>query len=151
MFQFSGFAPYRVLCLQHSGLPHSDICGSNRMCQSPQLFAAYHVLHRLWEPRHPPYALILLIVPIIKLIMTVLFVSIPKNRNTFYFLNVFLSQYVNERLFLSESWRISESNRWPPACKAGALASWANPPIWIQNLEFRMWIVNPNFQNFLYN
>ena len=25
-------------------------------------------------------------------------------------------------------WRISESNRWPPACKAGALASWANPP-----------------------
>src|SRR5690606_9657721 len=40
-----------------------------------------------------------------------------------------LSQYVNE---LScppplwgrrASWRISESNRWPPACKAGALAS----------------------------
>ena len=26
------------------------------------------------------------------------------------------------------TWRISESNRWPPACKAGALASWANPP-----------------------
>ena len=25
-------------------------------------------------------------------------------------------------------WRISDSNRWPPACKAGALASWANPP-----------------------
>ena len=29
-------------------------------------------------------------------------------------------------------WRISESNRWPPACKAGALASWANPPKWIE-------------------
>ena len=28
-------------------------------------------------------------------------------------------------------WRISESNRWPPACKAGALASWANPPFFI--------------------
>lgn len=27
------------------------------MCQSPQLFAAYHVLHRLREPRHPPSAL----------------------------------------------------------------------------------------------
>ena len=27
-------------------------------------------------------------------------------------------------------WRISESNRWPPACKAGALASWANPPFY---------------------
>ena len=28
-------------------------------------------------------------------------------------------------------WRISDSNRWPPACKASALASWANPPIHI--------------------
>ena len=36
-----------VLCLQHSGLPHSDICGSPRVCQSPQLFAAYRVLLRL--------------------------------------------------------------------------------------------------------
>ena len=26
------------------------------------------------------------------------------------------------------TWRITDSNRWPPACKAGALASWANPP-----------------------
>ena len=40
-------SPIGVLCLQHSGLPHSDICGSPRMCQSPQLFAAYHVLLRL--------------------------------------------------------------------------------------------------------
>ena len=36
-----------VTCLQHAGLPHSDICGSIRVCQSPQLFAAYHVLRRL--------------------------------------------------------------------------------------------------------
>ena len=28
------------------------------MCSSPQLIAAYHVLLRLLEPRHPPYALI---------------------------------------------------------------------------------------------
>ena len=27
------------------------------MCISPQLIAAYHVLHRLSEPRHPPCAL----------------------------------------------------------------------------------------------
>jgi hypothetical protein len=39
--------PIGVLCLQHSGLPHSDICGSTRVCRSPQLFAAYHVLLRL--------------------------------------------------------------------------------------------------------
>ena len=37
--------------------PHSDICGSTDICSSPQLFAAYHVLHRLLVPRHPPCAL----------------------------------------------------------------------------------------------
>ncbi len=60
MFQFTGFTPRQgeVTYLQYAGLPHSDICGSNRMCQSPQLFAAYRVLHRLYEPRHPPCALI---------------------------------------------------------------------------------------------
>ncbi len=39
--------PIGVLCLQHSGLPHSDTCGSIGVCPSPQLFAAYHVLLRL--------------------------------------------------------------------------------------------------------
>ena len=39
--------PIGVLCLQHSGLPHSDICGLTFVCNSPQLFAAYHVLLRL--------------------------------------------------------------------------------------------------------
>ena len=39
------------------GFPHSDICGSQDMCSSPQLFAACHVLLRLPVPRHPPYAL----------------------------------------------------------------------------------------------
>ena len=38
--------------------PHSDICGSMDICSSPQLFAAYHVFHRLLVPRHPPCALI---------------------------------------------------------------------------------------------
>ena len=54
--------PIGVPYLQYGGLPHSDTCGSKVMCTSPQLFAAYHVLPRLQEPRHPPYALILLIV-----------------------------------------------------------------------------------------
>ena len=27
------------------------------MCSSPKLIAAYHVLHRLSDPRHPPCAL----------------------------------------------------------------------------------------------
>ena len=60
MFQFTGLAPNlrQVTGLQPAGLPHSDICGSILVCKSSQLFAAYHVLHRLQEPRHPPYALI---------------------------------------------------------------------------------------------
>ena len=51
-----------VTCLLHAGLPHSEIYGSNRMCRSPQLIAAYHVLRRLREPRHPPSALLLLFI-----------------------------------------------------------------------------------------
>ena len=47
----------RMLSLQLNGLPHSDIHGSMVICTSPQLFAAYHVLLRLREPRHPPFAL----------------------------------------------------------------------------------------------
>jgi hypothetical protein len=44
--------------LQYDRLPHSDINGLTVVCTSPLLFAAYHVLRRLREPRHPPYALI---------------------------------------------------------------------------------------------
>ena len=50
-----------IQCTVHEvfscGFPHSDICGSLCMCHSPQLFAAYHVFHRLLVPRHPPCAL----------------------------------------------------------------------------------------------
>ena len=56
MFQFGRFALI-VTCLQHAGLPHSEIFGSNLICKYPKLIAAYHVLHRLREPRHPPCTL----------------------------------------------------------------------------------------------
>ena len=46
-----------VTDLQSAGLPHSEISGSRVICTSPELFAAYHVLLRLREPRHPPVAL----------------------------------------------------------------------------------------------
>jgi hypothetical protein len=39
------------------GFPHSDIFGSTPACDSPKLFAANHVLHRLLTPRHPSCAL----------------------------------------------------------------------------------------------
>ncbi len=43
--------------MTRDGLPHSEILGSKIVCISPRLIAAYHVLHRLLVPRHPPYAL----------------------------------------------------------------------------------------------
>lgn len=46
-----------AVSLQLTRFPHSEICGSIHICWSPQLIAAYHVLHRLWEPRHPPCTL----------------------------------------------------------------------------------------------
>ena len=63
MFQFPRF-PLRILFYSYTsdyitiaGFPHSDICGSMFICNSPQLFAACHVLLRRLVPRHPPYAL----------------------------------------------------------------------------------------------
>ena len=46
-----------IAALQAAGLSHSEIPGSQVICTSPGLIAAYHVLHRLREPRHPPDAL----------------------------------------------------------------------------------------------
>ena len=59
MFQFPAFALCYciVTVLQTAGLSHSEILGSKVICTYPKLIAAYHVLHRLREPRHPPYAL----------------------------------------------------------------------------------------------
>lgn len=39
------------------GFPHSEIRGSKLVRSSPRLIAAYHVLHRLSAPRHPPNTL----------------------------------------------------------------------------------------------
>ncbi len=43
--------------LQTAGLSHSEIRGSRVICTYPRLIAAYRVLLRLREPRHPPCAL----------------------------------------------------------------------------------------------
>ena len=47
----------QITGLQPAGLSHSEIRGSKVICTYPRLIAAYHVLHRLREPRHPPDAL----------------------------------------------------------------------------------------------
>ena len=61
MFQFPPFASTALMlwmtALQAAGLSHSEIRGSTVICTYPRLIAAYRVLHRLREPRHPPCAL----------------------------------------------------------------------------------------------
>ena len=53
---------YSVIDIAYSdGLPHSDTPGSQPILSSPRLFAEYHVLRRLSLPRHPPDALLFLI------------------------------------------------------------------------------------------
>ena len=63
MFQFPALAscPYGFragsLGISQEGLPHSGIPGLASVCDYPGLIAAYHALHRLLVPRHPPYTL----------------------------------------------------------------------------------------------
>ena len=63
MFQFAGlplpglFDSTGSDWISPAGFPHSDISGSMSARDSPELFAACHVLHRLLAPRHPPRAL----------------------------------------------------------------------------------------------
>ena len=58
------FAPthYEFMCRsgRSQGFPHSEIFGSKLVRSSPKHIAAYHVLHRLSAPRHPPNALMTL-------------------------------------------------------------------------------------------
>ena len=59
-----------IRALQARGLSHSEIRGSKVICTYPRLIAAYRVLHRLREPRHPPDALTYFLPLIMKLILS---------------------------------------------------------------------------------
>ena len=63
-FVISFSMPTTIMKIFTSSMSHSDICGSSLVCKSPQLFAAYHVLLSLQEPRHPPYALTYFLFPL---------------------------------------------------------------------------------------
>ena len=47
----------RCFAIKRSRFPYSEIPGSKSVCDSPRHIAAYHVLHRLFVPSHPPKAL----------------------------------------------------------------------------------------------
>ncbi len=109
MFQFPASAPYYCMAtgLQPAGLPHSDTCGSIRVCRSPQIFAAYRVLLRFRKPRHPPFALLLFLSSESNSILLVCLEIVVPNRNSkkleftltdliscfFFFTSILLSQY----------------------------------------------------------
>ena len=109
--------------LQPDGFSHSEICGSKVICTSPQLFAAYHVLHRLWEPRHPPYALFFFLVLRRHVphpykegdTLSILSVLIPchkKGRVRFTFAFLVLYHYVKDRVRkrIPEKWNPTDSD-----------------------------------------
>ncbi len=91
MFQFRRFPAYAYLIQRtlteygSAGFPHSDISGSLRICRSPKLFAACHVLRRLLMPRHSPCALFSLTCSGSRFprIMQTTFFSEVRNRNCY--------------------------------------------------------------------
>ena len=120
-----------------AGFPHSEIAGSKRTYSSPTHIVVSHVLRRLLVPRHPPCALInfaikYIIYLWIKVIVASILKTLIKNfiaaRINFHLFSVycFVSCYsvFNDQIWkynIYFQWRITGSNRWPPACKAGAL------------------------------
>ena len=108
--------------LQPCGLPHSDTCGSRVVCTSPQLFAAYRVLRHLWEPGHPPCALLLL--PAL---------LGPLRGPLFAALLFLLSRLVNELFGLNPGLNGQEYARWA-APDAIRFAPLSGPPPWVAAL-----------------
>ena len=109
MFQFPAFASIVrwIISLQDIGLSHSEIRGSKVICTYPQLIAAYHVLHRLREPRHPPCALTYFLsyrsrmVDIYFQLLTLLFFGHIMSKNGVSII----------KTIIKTEWRITDSNR----------------------------------------
>ena len=99
MFQFPAFAAAsqarRLLVLPTKGLPHSEMRGSQSMCLSPRLIAAYRVLRRLSDPRHPPCALAYFAFVSLFQLRNCLSVARPSALRF-----VFVTPYVKERVLL---------------------------------------------------
>ena len=105
------FAPTRSL----SQLITSFIASESQGIRHAPLFTFfYRQGHFLWKERNPMVRYILLAL----------------TKFTFFCTSCQRSfDYTQAYSVAVSEWRITDSNRWPPACKAGALASWANPPI----------------------
>ena len=114
--------------MTRTGFPHSEISGSKPVCGSPKHIAAYHVLHRLLTPSHPPQTLRSL---------TLCLSSQPFQQKswTVLTLKMFRLPYeiVKEQKLVEfvppspKLWRRPGSNRRPSTCKADALPTELRP------------------------
>src|ERR1700743_1479768 len=57
-FSSGGWLSFECYVFNIAGCPIRKSSDIMLVCSSPKLIAAYHVLHRLSDPRHPPCALI---------------------------------------------------------------------------------------------
>ena len=57
-FSSRGWLSFECCIFNTAGCPIRKSSDITLVCSSPKLIAAYHVLHRLSDPRHPPCALI---------------------------------------------------------------------------------------------
>ena len=120
--------------------------GNPRIKGHLHLPAAYRSLSR---PSSPPRAKASAMRPCLLLVLPTTYGRYILSALTLLFLGYIMSKIVWEYSDLTESqeWRITDSNRWPPACKAGALASWANPPSYKWKTESGKWKIRrvPDF------
>ena len=124
--------------LQTAGLSHSEIRRSEVICTLPRLIAAYHVLHRLREPRHPPCALVHFLgrrfssfkmkPQLILSAVSSLYCYNQEELSLLFEFHSTVSCVNMSKISMDLSgcpecpeWRMSGSNRWHPACNAGAL------------------------------
>ena len=128
------------VCAYTYGLLHSEICGSIHTCWSPQLIAAYHVLHRLLMPRHSPYALLSLTIFELCLILLIFMLiagflpdfNFRYCRSFFLICITFAFHYSIFKFHslqdLSCWWAQVDSNHRPHAYQACAITTWAMRP-----------------------
>ncbi len=136
MFQFSWFPSLPYLFRQEyfnitwNRFTDSGISGSKPVSGSPKLFAACHALFRLPAPRHPPYALCCLtnwkfFLISVQLFFPNLYLIFQRTKSAD--ADKKFNRFKSYCLFQILKWRWTGSNRWPPACKAGALPAELHP------------------------
>ena len=114
-----------------AGFSHSEISGSKRICRSPKLIAAYHVLHRLVSPRHPLIA---------RNSLHCRFLTLKdkySSRVVLFYYSLFLWRWTvkEQKLFCflstlvtTQWWALVDSNHRPPRYQHDALTNWAKGP-----------------------